>query len=114
MRRNSEPCLRKTLPALCCGLIPTPSLVMMALVWGGTLNSSAANFSTAVKGAASGTLKTLKGSFGSEVRVTLKETFPPAIEWMIDPSLCLMIFRSLFSIYVETKRERERERGLRQ
>jgi hypothetical protein len=31
-------------------------LVMMALVWGGTLNSSAANLSTAVKGAASGTL----------------------------------------------------------
>ena len=30
--------------------------VMMALVWGGTLNSSAANLSTAVKGAASGTL----------------------------------------------------------
>src|SRR4051812_27696045 len=29
---------------------------MMALVWGGTLNSSAANLSTAVKGAASGTL----------------------------------------------------------
>ena len=31
-------------------------LVMMALVWGGTLNSSAAYLSTAVKGAASGTL----------------------------------------------------------
>jgi hypothetical protein len=29
---------------------------MMALVWGRTLNSSAANLSTAVKGAASGTL----------------------------------------------------------
>lgn len=29
---------------------------MIALVWGGTLNSSAANFRTAVKGAASGTL----------------------------------------------------------
>ena len=35
----------------------TIPLVMIALVWGGTLNSSAANFSTAVKGAASGTLK---------------------------------------------------------
>lgn len=83
-------------------------LVMMALVCGGTLNSSAANFRTAVNGAPSGTLKligkrkkqqprdqsqanqtrklkkksldltyTLKGSLGSEVRVTLKETFPP-------------------------------------
>lgn len=31
-------------------------LVMIALVWGGTLNSSAANLRTAVKGAASGTL----------------------------------------------------------
>jgi len=29
---------------------------MIALVWGGTLNSSAANFKTAVNGAASGTL----------------------------------------------------------
>lgn len=30
---------------------------MMALVWGGTLNSSAANLRTAVNGAASGKLK---------------------------------------------------------
>jgi len=100
---------------------------MMALVWGGTLNSSAAYLSTAVKGAASGTLNlrepkaggwgrvnhgsgaaargmqtataidrspwhqirgreregadgthTLKGSLGSEVRMILKDTFPPA------------------------------------
>lgn len=81
----------------------------MALVCGGTLNSSAANFRTAVNGAPSGTLKligekkqprdqsqvnqtrksktrkesgfayTLKGSLGSEVRVTLKETFPPPV-----------------------------------
>jgi hypothetical protein len=89
---------------------------MMALVWGGTLNSSAANLSTAVKGAASGTLNlrgiqsgwvvsgsgsaeantalggsdlreggreggagthTLKGSLGSDVRMILKDTFPP-------------------------------------
>lgn len=86
---------------------------MIALVWGGTLNSSAANLRTAVKGAASGTLNlrdlretlresanqnqrvkeeernmkkglvwfgftnSLNGSFGSEVSVTLKETFPP-------------------------------------
>lgn len=46
---------RRNLPALCCGLMPTPSLVMIALVAAGTLNSSAANFSTAVKGAFSGT-----------------------------------------------------------
>ncbi|KAL6010739.1 hypothetical protein ACLOJK_001181 [Asimina triloba] len=70
IRRSSEPCLRKTLPANIsktqviteAGIpyVPKESdekpLVMMALVWGGTLNSSAANFRTAVKGAASGTL----------------------------------------------------------
>ena len=43
-----------------------PSSVIIAEVAGGTLNSSAANFKTAVKGVASGTLKTLKGSLGSE------------------------------------------------
>lgn len=37
-----------------------PSSVMIALVAGGTLNSSAANFSTAVKGVFSGTER-LKG-----------------------------------------------------
>lgn len=36
--------------------MPMPSSVMMALVAGGTLNSSAANFRTAVKGVVSGTL----------------------------------------------------------
>lgn len=82
--------------------------MIIALVCGGTLNSSAANLRTVVKGAASGTLNlkstkseilkkelkieawkgkeegegkrrtyTLKGNLGSEVRVTLKETFPP-------------------------------------
>lgn len=35
-------------------------LVIIALVWGGTLNSSAAYFRTAVKGAASGTLNLKK------------------------------------------------------
>lgn len=137
INRSSDPCLRKTLPAVCCGLMPTPSalrhrelsgagqdgwktdwqskmngispLVMIALVCAGTLNcttagegalvsaclhglascgamhqhavlfargvtSSAANLSTAVKGACSGTLNTLNGSFGSEVRTTLKVT----------------------------------------
>lgn len=46
----------KTSPAVCDGLIPIPSSVMMALVAGGTLNSSAAYFNTAVNGAVSGTL----------------------------------------------------------
>ena len=71
MRRRSEPCFRNTFPALCEGLMPTPSFVMMALVCAGTLNSSAANFITAVNGAASGTVKTLYGSFGSDVSVIL-------------------------------------------
>lgn len=52
-----------------------PSSVMMAEVAGGTLNSSAANLSTAVKGVFSGTFRTLKGSLGSEVRVILNVTF---------------------------------------
>lgn len=54
--RNSLPCFIKTLPADCAGFTPTPSLVIIALVAAGTLNSSAANFKTAVKGVASGTL----------------------------------------------------------
>jgi len=51
----------------------------MALVAAGTLNSSAANFSTAVKGVFSGTLSTLKGNLGSEVKVILKVTFEVAL-----------------------------------
>ena len=39
------------------------------------MNSSAAYLRTAVKGVPSGTLRTLKGSLGSEVRVILKVTF---------------------------------------
>lgn len=53
---SSDPCLRKMFPAVCCGLIPIPSSVIMADVAGDTLNSSAANFNTAVKGVLSGTL----------------------------------------------------------
>lgn len=45
-----------SLPAVCCGFIPMPSSVIMADVDGGTLNSSAANFNTAVNGVFSGTL----------------------------------------------------------
>lgn len=54
--RNSEPCFKKTLPAVCCGFIPIPSSVMMAVVAGSTLNSSAANFTTAVNGILPNTL----------------------------------------------------------
>lgn len=52
-----------------------PSFVMMALVAAGTLNSSAANFKTAVNGVLSGTLNTLYGNRGSDVRVILNVTF---------------------------------------
>ena len=58
--RSSEPCFRKTFPAVCAGFIPIPSLVIIALVAAGTLNSSAANFNTAVKGVLSGTLSLQK------------------------------------------------------
>lgn len=54
---SSAPCFRKTLPADCCGRIPIPSSLIIAVVAGSTPNSSAANFSTAVKGVLSGTLK---------------------------------------------------------
>ena len=76
---SSLPCFKKTFPADCEGLIPIPSkmscftimingliskqnnfclpLVMIAEVAGGTLNCSAANLSTAVKGVSSGTFK---------------------------------------------------------
>lgn len=71
---SSDPCLRNTLPAVCCGLIPIPSSVIIADVAAVTLNSSAAYFNTAVNGAVSGTLSTLNGSLGSEVKVILKVT----------------------------------------
>ena len=47
----------KMLPADWAGFIPTPSLVMIADVAGSTLNSSAANLRTAVKGVDSGTFR---------------------------------------------------------
>jgi len=47
---------RHVIPAVCWGLIPIPSSVIIAEVAGGTLNSSAANLSTAVNGVFSGTL----------------------------------------------------------
>lgn len=75
MIRSSEPCFRKTFPAVCAGFIPIPSLVIIALVAAGTLNSSAANFNTAVNGVLSGTLRTLYGNRGSDVSVILKDTF---------------------------------------
>ena len=59
MSLSSPPCFKKTFPDVWLGLIPTPSLVMMADVCAGTLNSSAAYLSTAVNGASSGTFSTL-------------------------------------------------------
>lgn len=52
---SSLPCLRNTFPAVCDGLIPMPSSVIIADVAEGTPNSSAANLSTAVNGVDSGT-----------------------------------------------------------
>lgn len=57
IKRSSDPCFKKTLPAVCCGLMPIPSSVMIAVVAGSTLNSSAANFTTAVNGMLPNTLK---------------------------------------------------------
>merc|ERR1712110_1031568 len=72
---RSEPCFKKTCPAVCCGLIPIPSSVKIALVAAGTLKLSAANFNTAVNGVDSGTLSFLNGSLGSDVSVILNDTF---------------------------------------
>ena len=102
IKRSSAPCLRKTFPAVCCGLMPTPSSVMTADVAGFCLNSSAANFNTAVNGVCSGTLRTLKGSFGSDVRVILKVTFV-AVAML---SLTQWPFQFDNSLWVE-RRERE-------
>lgn len=44
---NSDPCLTNTFPAVCAGLMPTPSFVMIADVAAGTRNSSATYLSTA-------------------------------------------------------------------
>ena len=76
---SSVPCFRNTLPAVCWGLIPMPSSVIIALkmqtmktlstvffknlVAGSTLNSSAAYLRTAVKGVPSGTPNTWKVQF---------------------------------------------------
>jgi len=95
------PCLMRTLPADCAGLMPTPSFVIMALVCAGTLNSSATYFSTAVKGASSGTETTRKGSFGSEVRVTLKVTFGDAstpLLLLLQLLLLLLLLAMLFML----------------
>ena len=57
---GSEPCFGKAFPAVCVGFISVPLLVIGALVAEGILNSSAANFKTAVKGVLSGTLSLQK------------------------------------------------------
>jgi hypothetical protein len=84
MRRSSEPCFKKTSPAVWAGLIPTPSSVMIALVSGDDLNCSAANLTTAVNGVESGTLRILYGNFGSDVSVILKETLTVScLGWLV-------------------------------
>lgn len=76
--------LRKTLCAVCCGLTPMPSLVMIALVSALTLNSSAANLMTALKGASSGTLNTAGtrncNHFKERTERTVIRCFPERIE----------------------------------
>ena len=52
---KSEPCFKNIVPAAYWGLIPTPVLVMIAVVAGFTLNCSATNLMHAVNGASSGT-----------------------------------------------------------
>lgn len=58
----------------CAGLMPTPSLVMMAEVSAFCLNSLHTKPSTAVNGASLGTFIILYGSFGSDVSVILNWT----------------------------------------
>lgn len=68
---SSDPCLRNTFPAVCWGLMPIPSSVIIADVAGGTLNSSAANFNTAVNGVLSGTLNHLNPiAFSTSLHIT--------------------------------------------
>jgi len=55
--------------------MPTPALVMMALVAAFTPNYLAIKLITAVKGASSGTEIVLNGSLESEALVILKVTF---------------------------------------
>ena len=55
------------------------------------MNSSAANLSTAVKGVASGTESTLKGSLGSEVRVILKVTLEPGAAILTEIGMSEMV-----------------------
>lgn len=69
---------KSVLPAFYMGLMPTPVFVMIAVVAGLTLNSSATNLIHAVKGASSGTEMVLNGSLGSEAFVILNCTF-----WLI-------------------------------
>jgi hypothetical protein len=64
--------------------------VIIAEVAGGTLNSSAANFNTAVKGVASGTLNTLNGNLGSDVSVILNVTLEAAISNKITRAMKLI------------------------
>jgi len=67
------------LPAGCSGVIPTSSIVSIALVFGSTLNSTQAYLITAVNGAYSGTVSVLKGRSTSEDSTILKVTLAPFI-----------------------------------
>ena len=98
-----------TIPAVYYGLIPTPVLVIMAVVDGLTLNSSATNLTQAVNGAPSGTeilnminkiifYYVLKGSLGSEALVILNVTF----YYIAFAFGCSVVFTSLLNYkYIE-------------
>eukprot|EP01017_Pseudomicrothorax_dubius_P049125 TRINITY_DN908_c0_g1_i2.p1 TRINITY_DN908_c0_g1~~TRINITY_DN908_c0_g1_i2.p1 ORF type:complete len:128 (-),score=2.54 TRINITY_DN908_c0_g1_i2:45-428(-) len=76
---SSLPCFKNTFPAVCCGLMPTPLVVMTALVAGLTLNSSATNLTQEAKGASSGTEIVRNGRLGSDARIILKVTLLEAL-----------------------------------
>ena len=59
MSLRSLPYFKNTFPAGCSGVIPTSSIVKIALVAASTLNYSHAYLITAVNGASSGTVKVL-------------------------------------------------------
>ncbi|GET87465.1 hypothetical protein, conserved [Leishmania tarentolae] len=76
--RISWPYFMNTVPAVCAGLIPVPSLVVAAMESTEAIpNSSAAKRSTAVRGASSAILITRNGWLRSEVRMTRKVTLLP-------------------------------------
>jgi hypothetical protein len=79
---SSPPCLRKIAPEVWLGFIPMPVLVIIADVEAGTLNWSAANLITAVKGACSGTAMIRKAPRGSAAFTILN--------WILSPDISLL------------------------